>query len=81
MTTAFVIYVVVASFLACSISVYVSIQLYLDLEKLREQDEIKRNVENARLNMFSLGPDPSHKRPASAGLAFRQALSPKKHVI
>ena len=54
MTTAFVIYVVVASFLACSISVYVSIQLYLDLEKLREQDEIKRNVENARLNMFSL---------------------------
>lgn len=54
MTTAFVIYVVVASFLACSISVYVSIQLYMDLEKLREQDEIKRNVENARLELFSL---------------------------
>lgn len=53
MTTAFVIYVVVASVLACSLSVYVSIQLYMDLEKLREQDEIKRNVENARLNMFS----------------------------
>ena len=54
MTTAFVIYVVVASFLACSISVYVSIQLYLDLEKLRKQDKIQRDIENARLNMFSL---------------------------
>ena len=54
MTTAFVIYVVIASVLACSISVYVSIQLYLDLEKLREQDKIKRNVENARLDLFSL---------------------------
>ena len=53
-TTAFVIYVVVASFLACSISVYVSIQLYMDLEKLREQDKIKRNVENSRLDLFSL---------------------------
>jgi plasmid maintenance system antidote protein VapI len=54
MTTAFVIYVVIASVLACSVSVYVSIQLYMDLEKLRKQDQIQRNVENARLNMFSL---------------------------
>ena len=54
MSTAFVIYVVIASVLACSVSVYVSIQLYMDLEKLRKQDQIQRNVENARLNMFSL---------------------------
>ena len=54
MTTAFVIYVVVASVLACSVSVYVSIQLYMDLEKLKKEDQIRRNVENARLDMFSL---------------------------
>lgn len=54
MITAFVIYVVVASVLACSISVYVSIQLYMDLEKMKKEDQIRRNVENARLDMLSL---------------------------
>ena len=53
MTTAFVIYIVVASVLACSLSVYVSIQLYMDLEKMKKEDQIRRDIENARRDMFA----------------------------
>ena len=51
--TTLVIYVVIASALACSLSVYASIQLYMDLEKMKKEDQIRRDVETARIEMFN----------------------------
>lgn len=51
--TTLVIYVVIASTLACSLSVYAAIQLYMDLERMKKEDQIRRDVENARIEMFN----------------------------
>ena len=53
MTSAFVIYVLIASTLASTLSIYVATQLYSDLEKMKKADQIRRNVEKTRLEIFS----------------------------